>query len=282
MITKAVNRILLISLVGFVGCGAPQAEKSENRPIKKSNKNNKIDSNSDDIELDPLQKTRSCRNMQAQFAASTTATGRAMGLNFSLDLDANVSLQSNDNQGRVGINGVVKSARPALARSVADKAIGAYRDPLQLTFASVEEQKKLPGYEGLDCVVAAVKSIKNNKMEFTYDPPIPFIALPGSSKSRGLSKTFPNIKAKIVRHFESVAKPGVYNGSATLTSSGDSAKIQFNFGSKAPGSYATPVAAIEYVYNGQELSALNATIYVYDNSTTELALKNKNTAISQK
>lgn len=137
------------------------------------------------------------------------------------------------------------------------------------------EQKKLAGYQGLDCVVAAVKSIRNNKMEFTYDPPIPFIALKGASDSANLTRTFPNIKARIVRHFESVARPGVYTGSATLTKSGGSVKIRFNFGQTKPSMYATPVSAIEYVYNGKQIDAFNATIFVSDNSTTELRLGKK-------
>lgn len=271
------NRAVLFTVLSLVGCGAPQEDKSANRPVKKKTISNNSDSNDQSSEAfgSDTSSGSSCRNMQARFAASTTSTGSAMGINFSLDVDANVNIQSNEKQGLVGINGAVKSARPMLAKGLADKAIGAYRDPLQLTFATLDEQKKLPGYAGLDCVVAAVKSIKNNAMEFTYDPPIPFIALTGASRSGAVTKTFPNIKARIVRHFESVARPGVYNGSATLTSSGDSVKIQFNFGRSAPSSYATPVAAIEYGYTGQEISQLNATIFVYDNSTTELALKKK-------
>jgi len=274
--SKRIKAYIVLGLLNLSRCAAPEPE----RPSKAIQKKPNSQAPSTQTTNDSSSTSSTCRRLQEQFAAKTIAKGSAPvpilgNINFSLNIDAKVNLQAGDSQGHVGIDGKVLSATPGVAKPIAEKAIGAYRDPLQLEFVSLSDQSKLQGFEGLDCVVAAVRSIRNDKMEYRYDPPIPFIALPGTPSSTTFTKTFPNIKATVVRHFESVAKPGVYPGSVSLTNSGNSVKIQFNFGSRIPAMFATPVSSIEYVINNGNITAVNTKIFVAEGSTTELTL-NKN------
>jgi len=303
MIQVTLHRTILL-LIGIVihGCSADETGKRSGaefnrkvpKPLISGDDGDRLGDRDRDRDQDPDQDedrngTRndnqgrsdsSCRNLQEQFRATTVANGSASvpilgNIKFSLDIDAQVNLRASANQGSVGVNANILKASPALAKGMAEKAIGAYRDPLQLELVPMKQQADLQGYEGLDCVVAAVRSVRNNSMEYRYDPPIPFLALPRRGSVQPVSRTFSNINATVIRHFESVAKPGVYPGSVTMQSSAKSVKMDFNFGNTIPSMFATPVAGIEYEFTGDQITAVNMKIFVSEGSVTELTLKKR-------
>ena len=231
-----------------------------------------------------------CASFSDNLAGPISAKGAAKApiigsINFTLEADAQFSLEANAQGAVVGLAATIKSFSPSIARSIADNVINSYKDPLKLTPVPAAELKAFhastPGWQGLDCIVIPIRRIANSAYEYEFDPALPMLISPKASAADLSSKLgggvkFTGIKSKLIRHFqpENVAKRGTYTGSASISGSGGTYRIAYDFGTKAPNALATPVAGIEYGITGGTgtYSSVNFSTFVADDSKIDLRL----------
>jgi hypothetical protein len=206
-------------------------------------------------------------------------------IQFKLDAEATLTIKSSADSASVGLNAKITSFSPSIARSIADKVVNSYKDPLKLTVVPNSEleafYKNNAGWEKLNCIVAPVTKISNNAYEYEFDPALPVIIAPTSSKAEieaaiNGAIEISNIKSKLIRHFqpESVAKRKTYEGSAKIENAGGVISISYDFGTKAPEALATPIAGISFglASTKGKFDSVTITSFVADDSKIDLKL----------
>ena len=266
--------------------GSPSTEEKPGAPVKPGNggKPGTTGTNT------PVENNDACSGFSDKLSGPISAKGAAKvpilgSVNFTLDANAQFSFDANSSGANVALNAAIKSFSPAIARSLADNVINSYKDPLKLTTVPSNDLKNFhattPGWQDLDCIVIPVKRISNSSYEYEFEPALPMLISPKASASDltsklGSGRTFPGIKSKLIRHFqpESVAKRTTYTGSASISGSGGTYRINYDFGTKAPNALATPVAGIEFGIKGGTgtYDSVSFSSFVADDSKIDLRL----------
>jgi hypothetical protein len=218
--------------------------------------------------------------------ASGSAQAPLIGnVQFKLGADATLTIKSSTESASVGLNAKINSFTPSIARSIAEKVVNSYKDPLKLTVVPTSEleefYKNNAGWEKLNCIVAPVTKISNSAYEYEFEPALPVIIAATNSKAdiaAAITEAIEirNIKSKLIRHFQpaSVAKRGTYEGSAKIEKSGDEVSISYDFGTKAPEAMATPIAGISFGLSSTKgkYDSVTITTFVADDSKIDLKL----------
>ncbi len=217
------------------------------------------------------------QNLASLINTSGAATVPILGaINFTMQANASMAITGTAQQGSVALAATITSFAPALGRNLADNIIQSFRDPLVLTFASDAERQQLfasAPWQGLDCLIMPIKSIRNNAYEYQYEPALPMLVSPNGSAEAITAignRSFPNISARILRH--PTAQPGSHQGTASITATGSNVSIDYDFGGVAPRANATPIKAIAYELGAASDGYRSVTMraFVSDNSLVNL------------
>lgn len=260
-------------------CGSNE-QQNFRRPVNAQSSNNQpIDFPSNDLQPTPsvTPELNGCNQQYtANLASKVNASGNAIFVTFNLQADASVKIQGSDNTGSIALNAAITSFTPSFARPMAENILKGLADPLVLTFATGSERDEIysnPNWQGLECIVLPVKSIRNSAYSYDYNPPIPFVVNPNATAEQLATignRTFPGINAKISKH--PTARSGTYQGAASLSSTGSSVKIDFNFGGAAPRANSTPMKSVQYTIDTatKTYSETIISAFVADNSLIDL------------
>ncbi len=265
-----------------------EEEKDESKKEDGTSSDNK---NDNENESDGANTANGCNfkfsdKLTDKVNASGSAQAPLIGnVQFKLGADATLTIKSSADSASVGLNAKINSFTPSIARSIAEKVVNSYKDPLKLTVVPTSEleafYKNNAGWEKLNCIVAPVTKISNSAYEYEFDPALPVIIAATNSKAEieaAISDAIEirNIKSKLIRHFQpaSVAKRGTYEGSAKIEKSGDVVSISYDFGTKAPEALATPIAGISFGLGSTKgkYDSVTITTFVADDSKIDLKL----------
>jgi len=227
-----------------------------------------------------------CKGFEAALAGPLDVKGKAKVLITSVDFHllgkAAAAFTRKGTSGSLKIDVDLEKVTPALAKATAEKTVGAYADPLKLTLADAKEgaawYAKHDGWRGLNCVVLPVKRLENANMIFEYEPALPMVVAPNASAASYAaikSLTIKGISAKIVKspNPSLVAAGASFTGKATLSGSGGSYRVKFDFGGLANTSKATPFSELVYGVSGGTYSEIVVHVPLDAESSVPIKLK---------
>jgi hypothetical protein len=214
-------------------------------------------------------------NFSTDLASPVTTSGSAQvpilgQINFNMTADVEVDALSEAKSGSIAIDAVIKSFSPSIGRSLAQKVVDSYKDPLKLTYVASSSQKSLPdAFQKISCYFPPVQKIVNSAYEIEYKPGVPFLFNANTKESVNIPSATFDVEARIIRHPSAAA--GTHKGKVKVSISSGKAVVEFDFGGVAPRANATPVKSLKYVTGGAgEYSELQLSAFVSDNSLITL------------